>query len=250
MCACSNLPMRSAEAPVNDPFSCPNSSLSSRSSVKGGAVHVDEWPGAPRRAIVNGARDQFLADAAFAADEDRHVAVGDPLDHHQTLRIARPHVVRLRPDRRAVDHGPVPVDGLLERGVERDFTETLGVGGLDHVVHRAEADGFHDSRRVLAARQPDEFTVARRKLQRRRHRPLAFAVHQGQKRLSTEGLHMAKYGRKASKKVERAMHERKRGTLRSGGSGKKVTSRKQAIAIGLSEARRAGAKVPRKRRRS
>jgi hypothetical protein len=58
---------------------------------------------------------------------------------------------------------------------------------------------------------------------------------------------MAKYGKKASEKVERAMHERKRGTLRSGSSGKKVTSRKQAIAIGLSEARRAGGKVPRKR---
>ena len=57
-----------------------------------------------------------------------------------------------------------------------------------------------------------------------------------------------KYGPKASKKVERAMRERKHGTLRSGRSGKKVTSRKQAIAIGLSEARRAGAKVPRKRR--
>lgn len=58
---------------------------------------------------------------------------------------------------------------------------------------------------------------------------------------------MAKYGKKASQKVERAMHERKRGTLKSGGSGKKVTSRKQAIAIGLSEARRAGGKVPRKK---
>ncbi|MFO0859128.1 MAG: DUF6496 domain-containing protein [Phycisphaerales bacterium] len=58
---------------------------------------------------------------------------------------------------------------------------------------------------------------------------------------------MARYGKKASEKVERAMHERKRGTLRSGGSGKKVTSRKQAIAIGLSEARREGGKVPRKR---
>ncbi|HEY3056397.1 MAG TPA: DUF6496 domain-containing protein [Thermoanaerobaculia bacterium] len=56
-----------------------------------------------------------------------------------------------------------------------------------------------------------------------------------------------KYGKKASKKVERAMRERKRGTLRSGRSGKKVTSRKQAIAIGLSEARQAGAKVPKKR---
>jgi len=58
---------------------------------------------------------------------------------------------------------------------------------------------------------------------------------------------MAKYGRKAQLKVERAMHERKHGTLRSGRSGKRVTSRKQAIAIGLSEARKAGGKVPKKR---
>jgi Family of unknown function (DUF6496) len=57
---------------------------------------------------------------------------------------------------------------------------------------------------------------------------------------------MARYGKKAQSKVKRAMHERKRGTLRSGRSGRKVTSRKQAIAIGLSEARRGGAKVPRK----
>lgn len=54
---------------------------------------------------------------------------------------------------------------------------------------------------------------------------------------------MARYGQKASEKVEKAMHERKQGTLRSS-SGDKVTSRKQAIAIGLSEARRAGGKVP------
>ena len=57
---------------------------------------------------------------------------------------------------------------------------------------------------------------------------------------------MAKYGKKASQKVEKAMRERKRGTLRSGRSGKKVKSRKQAIAIGLSEARKKGARVPRK----
>jgi uncharacterized protein DUF6496 len=57
-----------------------------------------------------------------------------------------------------------------------------------------------------------------------------------------------KYGKKASEKVERSMHEMKRGELRSGKSGKKVRSRKQAIAIGLSEARRAGGKVPPKRR--
>jgi hypothetical protein len=55
---------------------------------------------------------------------------------------------------------------------------------------------------------------------------------------------MARYGKKAQDKVERAMLERKRGTLKSGRSGKRVTSRKQAIAIGLSEARRAGGKVP------
>ncbi len=58
-----------------------------------------------------------------------------------------------------------------------------------------------------------------------------------------------KYSKKAQSKVKRAMHERKRGTLRSGRSGKKVTSRKQAIAIGLAQARRAGAKVPKKPRR-
>lgn len=55
---------------------------------------------------------------------------------------------------------------------------------------------------------------------------------------------MARYSKKASKKVERAMHERKHGTLKSGRSGKKVTSKKQAIAIGLSEARAEGDKVP------
>ena len=58
---------------------------------------------------------------------------------------------------------------------------------------------------------------------------------------------MRKYGTKAQQKVKRAMHERKRGTLKSGKSGRKVTSRKQAIAIGLSEARKAGAKVPAKK---
>lgn len=58
---------------------------------------------------------------------------------------------------------------------------------------------------------------------------------------------MARYGKKAQEKVEKVMHERKKGTLKSGGSGKKVTSRKQAIAIGLSEARREGGKVPSKK---
>ena len=57
---------------------------------------------------------------------------------------------------------------------------------------------------------------------------------------------MARYGKKSQEKVEKAMHERKTGSLESGRSGKKVTSRKQAIAIGLSEARREGGTVPKK----
>jgi hypothetical protein len=68
-----------------------------------------------------------------------------------------------------------------------------------------------------------------------------------EEKMATTRSRRRKYSTAASNKVKRAMHERKRGTLRSGRSGKKVTSRKQAIAIGLSEARRSGAKVPRKR---
>ncbi len=63
-------------------------------------------------------------------------------------------------------------------------------------------------------------------------------------------IQMAKYGKTASAKVGRAMHEMKQGKLRSGSSGKRVTSRKQAIAIGLSEAREKGAKVPKKKAKS
>ena len=58
---------------------------------------------------------------------------------------------------------------------------------------------------------------------------------------------MAKYSKKAGEKVKKVMEEKKRGTLKSGRSGKKVTGQKQAIAIGLSEARKAGAKVPKKK---
>ena len=58
---------------------------------------------------------------------------------------------------------------------------------------------------------------------------------------------MARYGKKAQQSVKRAVHKKKEGTLKSGKSGKPVKSRKQAIAIGLSEARRKGAKVPRKK---
>jgi hypothetical protein len=68
-----------------------------------------------------------------------------------------------------------------------------------------------------------------------------------------QGVHPSmarKYSKSASKDVERAMRKKKRGTLKSGRSGKKVTSRKQAIAIGLSEARKRGKKVPKKKKAS
>ena len=68
------------------------------------------------------------------------------------------------------------------------------------------------------------------------------------KKSRTTAKKTRRYGKAASTKVEAAMKERKRGTLRSGRSGKKVTSRKQAVAIGLSQARRAGGKVPKKRK--
>lgn len=61
---------------------------------------------------------------------------------------------------------------------------------------------------------------------------------------------MAKYGKKAEEKVHKALHEMEEGELKSGGSGKKVTSRKQAIAIGLSEAREEGDKVPKKSKKN
>lgn len=61
---------------------------------------------------------------------------------------------------------------------------------------------------------------------------------------------MARYGPSVAKNVKRAMKKRKKGTLKSGGTGRKVTSRKQAIAIALSESRRAGAKVPKKKKSS
>jgi hypothetical protein len=62
-----------------------------------------------------------------------------------------------------------------------------------------------------------------------------------------KGASMAKYGKKAAEEVEKAMRERKKGTLKSGKSGKKVKSKKQAVAIGLSKARKKGAKVPKKK---
>src|SRR5664280_1489626 len=79
------------------------------------------------------------------------------------------------------------------------------------------------------------------------HRALFVEPPQVAENRTKERIMAVKYGNKASEKVERAMHEMKRGELKSGNSDKTVKSPKQAIAIGLSEARRAGGKVPSKR---
>src|SRR5436190_21378392 len=106
--------------------------------------------------------------------------------------------------------------------------------------------GLRDSRRTgLAARWP----CPMRQHATAPHEPEAGrAAGRGDPTTGrSEEAQMPRYGAKAKKTVESAMRRRKKGTLRSGRSGRKVTSRKQAIAIGLSEARKKGAKVPRKR---
>ena len=110
---------------------------------------------------------------------------------------------------------------------------------------RSRSGGSSRSRRKSAPARG-----ARRKAARSRSTPRSTTSRTRTRRASSRGRSSSgarKYGPRAQQKVEKVMRERKRGTLRSGGSGKKVTSRKQAIAIGLSEARRAGAKVPARR---
>ena len=103
---------------------------------------------------------------------------------------------------------------------------------------RARSGSSRSRRKSAPARSARKRTSSRTRSTSRTRRPSS-------RGRSSSGSR--KYGPKAQQKVEKVMRERKRGTLKSGGSGKKVTSRKQAIAIGLSEARRAGAKVPARR---
>jgi len=108
---------------------------------------------------------------------------------------------------------------------EREAAQGYGIPA--RALQEAKAD--HDTEELM--RNDDGVERSSRRV------PRSAAKRKGSKR----------YGRKASEKVERSMHEMKRGKLRSGRSKKKVKSRKQAIAIGLSEARRAGGKVPPKK---
>jgi hypothetical protein len=124
---------------------------------------------------------------------------------------------------------------------------------LQHVVcfrdHDRDRDGLRLRTSVLrTAEEQDQALISRRRRRSSSQEGRTVAGADASPRRSRMAAKKSrrKYGRKASQKVEKAMRERKRGTLRTG-SGKKVRSRRQAIAIGLAQARREGGKVPRKK---
>jgi hypothetical protein len=118
-------------------------------------------------------------------------------------------------------------------------------------ARRRVLDAAKDELRAVYGRptRPTRYETSRTRTRRAQRWPQpCFTTGSTQNRSSMVAAKKArKYGKQASAKVAKAMHERKQGTLRSGRSAKKVTSRKQAVAIGLSEARRSGAKVPKKK---
>ena len=149
------------------------------------AVHLHERPVAPRRALVDGARDQLLADAALAADQHGDVAVGDLLDD---LRDAA-HLLAVAPDRAVLvvaelltelaqlRDEAILLDRVLDGDVEGNLAESLGIVRLDDVVGGAEADGLDDGRGLIAARQHDDLGFGARRLQRPQRRQAVEAGH-------------------------------------------------------------------------
>ena len=163
--ACSNLPMRVVAAPVNAPFSWPNSSLSSSSAGSAAQLTFTNGRSFRGRSLVDRARHELLADAALAADEDGDVAVGhlfDDLRDRLHLGTVAPEqeravliVAQLPAQLGDFRHEARLLDRALDRGVERDFAEALRIVRLDDVVGGAEPHGFDDGRGLLAARQHD-----------------------------------------------------------------------------------------------
>jgi hypothetical protein len=151
---------------VKEPFSWPNSSLSSSSDGRAAQLTLTNGFRAPARSSVQFARDHFLADAAFSPQQDGHVAVGDAIHHFHDRRHRRTRApVRLRAlgivgdlgaetghlcrQRLAFERIP---DGRLERGL----ADAVGVAGFQDVVGGAETDRLDNRRRRLAAGQHDD----------------------------------------------------------------------------------------------
>lgn len=138
--------------------------------------------------------------------------------------------------------------------VSETFFADLVIGrtcrGSDTTRTQVKRSGSHPCRDRWGVLPQARRTGASPDPQTRLDLPLSVVTVQSPRIAHPERTSMAKYRKKATRKVQKVMHEWKRGTLRSGGSGQRVTSRAQAIAIGLSEARRDGAKVlPRTRRK-
>ena len=137
--------------------------------------------------LVDRPRDELLADAAFAADEHGDVAVGHLLDDVRDLlhrRALAPRekrlalvVAQLTPQVGELADQAGPLDGLLDRGIERDFAEPLRVARLDDVVGGAEAHRLDDDRGLLAARQHDDLQLRTRGLERLQRLQAVHAGH-------------------------------------------------------------------------
>ena len=127
---------------------------------------------APRRLLMERARDELLADPALTADQHGHVAVADLLDdggdaaHAVTAAPDRLVfvVVELLPQLAQLGHEPVLLDRVLDGDIEGDLSKPLRVVGLHHVVGRAGLDGLDDRRGVIAAREHDDLRVRMRGL--------------------------------------------------------------------------------------
>ena len=174
--ACSNLPMRVVAAPVNAPFSWPNSSLSRSSAgsaaqftlTNGRSLRDDRWwmaratsslptPLSPRISTVTS-----LSDTCSITVRDRlHLGAVAPEQERPVLVVAQ-----LPPQLGDLGHEPRLLDRALDGGVERDLAQPLGIVGFDDVVGGAEAHRLDDRRRLLAARQHDHLQVGLRRLQR------------------------------------------------------------------------------------
>ena len=165
--ACSNLPICFSVAPVNEPFSWPNSSDSISSSGNRGAVDLDEPVAAPQAVAMDRPRHQFLADAALAGEQHRRVRRRGALDRVPDLAQRRALAHHLVPDFRRPPQRPVLVrqPRALERVPDRDQqlfarrrlldeVERAGLGRLDGSADGAVARDDHDRQIVVRGPQP------------------------------------------------------------------------------------------------
>jgi hypothetical protein len=171
---------------------------------QGSAVDLDEGLVAARGALMNRTGDEFLAYAALAANQHGDIAVGYLLDderhlaHDGTLAPADERVALIVAQLPAqigqLVHQTVALEGLFDRRIERDLTKSFGIVGLDHVVGGAEANGFDNRCRVLAARQHDDLQLGSRRFQRLQRLQTVHARHRDVEQHDVRRLALADRG--------------------------------------------------------